>query len=304
MKRGLLIAGGVIGVLIAAVVGIGIYVYSSLEPLIQQAVETYGSEITQATVKLDEVELDASSGKGALRGLSIGNPEGFKTPTAFRLGAISVSLDTGTITEDIVVIREIVIATPDITYEIGSDGSNLDALQDNVNAYLESRGIGKGETGAGGAGDKGPKLVIENLYIRNGTVNVSATFLEGKTLSAPLPDIHLQDIGKDDGGASPGEVAEEVLASIKEGATGAVSGLGLDEMLGSVTEGVKGLTEGAGAAIGETLQSVTGGGAADSVGEALEGAGGAAGESAESLGSSIGEGAEEAGAALKSLFGN
>ena len=59
-----------VGVLIA-VLAIVVYVaFSSLDKIIKAAVEKYGSEITQATVTLNEVELSVSSGKGVLRGLS------------------------------------------------------------------------------------------------------------------------------------------------------------------------------------------------------------------------------------------
>ena len=59
-------------------------------------------------------------------------------------------------TEDVIVIKEIVIAAPQVTYELGSDGSNLDALQRNAQAFMErhSGEPGKQQTTAGG-GDAG-----------------------------------------------------------------------------------------------------------------------------------------------------
>jgi hypothetical protein len=43
-------------------------------------------------VRLNEAEVSATSGQGALLGLTIGNPKGFKTDSAFRLGEISLTL--------------------------------------------------------------------------------------------------------------------------------------------------------------------------------------------------------------------
>lgn len=274
MKRGLFIGGGIIGVLIVAVVVIVVFVLSSLDSLIKEAVETYGSEITQADVRLDNVKIEATSGKGALSGLKVGNPKGFETESAFRLGEISVSLDVGSVTEDVIVINEIVIAGPEVTYEMASGGTNIDALQRNVDSYMESKGLkskgGKAEPAAKDEG--GPKLVISNLYIKGGKANVSATILKGKTMTVPLPDIHLKDIGKDKGGASPGEVVEQVLASVTKGVKGAVSTLDLGKAMETVTEGAKGAVE-----------SVT------------KGAGGATG--------TVTEGADKATGAIKKLFG-
>jgi len=107
MKRGIII--GVVAVV--AVLGIGVFVlYSSLGDLIKAAIERVGSEATQASVTLDGVDLDATSGKGALRGFKVGNPKGFETPAAFTLGSVSLHVDAGTVTSDPVVIKEIVIA--------------------------------------------------------------------------------------------------------------------------------------------------------------------------------------------------
>ena len=108
-------------VVVLGAVGALLFVLSSLDDLIQEAVQTYGSEITQAKVSLAEVDIDLTSGRGSLRGLSIGNPAGFDTPSAFELGAISITIDTGTVTDDTIVITEIVIEAPVITYELRSE---------------------------------------------------------------------------------------------------------------------------------------------------------------------------------------
>ncbi|MFQ5930372.1 MAG: hypothetical protein ACE5MK_11790, partial [Acidobacteriota bacterium] len=218
------------------------FVLSSLDSIIKAAVEKYGSEVTQVKVRLDQAEVSITSGEGALRGLTVGNPEGFKTDRAFSLGEISVVLDVGTVTQDPVVIKEIVISAPEVTYELGSGGSNIDAIRRNVNAYV---GTGQGkakEKSASKDDDKeGRKLVIQHLYVKKGKVNVSATMLKGKQLSAPLPDIHLTDIGKQKGGAEPGEVVEKLVRAISQGAGKAVGTLDLDKVVGAAKEAVAGM---------------------------------------------------------------
>ncbi len=276
MKRGLLIGGGVV---VAVIAGVAVYLYASLESLILEAVEAYGSEVTQVEVKLDAVELDLASGKGALRGLKVGNPEGFETPSAFELGAISIALDTGTVADDVVVIREIVIDKPEVTYELGGVGNNIDAIRRNIDAYMARHGLG-----GAAKEDDGPKLIIEDLYVRGGIVRVSATVLQGKVMTAPLPDIHLEDIGKDDGGASPGEIVERVMTSLGDGASKAVGGLGVGKTLDSLKQSLGGVAEG----VAEGVPGVT-----EGVGDAAKG-----------VGREIGAGVEKAGEKLKGLFGN
>jgi len=241
MKRWFLIGGGVVAGLILIVVVVLFFVVSSLDSLIKAAVEKYGSEITQVDVRLEEAEVSVTSGQGALRGLSVGNPGGFKTASAFRLGEISLTLDVGTVTKDPIVIKEIVISAPEITYEVGAQGNNISAIQRNVDASLR-KGQGKAKTeGAPGTGDQGGlKLVIEHLYVRNGKVNVSATMLKGKKMSAPLPDIHLTGIGRQKGGATSGEVIQLVVRALGQSTTKAVSTLNLDKVLGRAKEAITG----------------------------------------------------------------
>jgi hypothetical protein len=119
----------------------------------------------------------------------------------------------------------------------------------NVNAYA---GTGKSkakEKAPSKDPDKeGRKLVIQNLYVKKGKVNVSATMLKGEKLSAALQDIHLRDIGKQKGGAEPGEVVEKLVRAISQSAGKAVGTLDLDKVVGSAKEavaGMKGQLEGA-----------------------------------------------------------
>ncbi|MCH7942899.1 MAG: hypothetical protein IIB67_06680 [Proteobacteria bacterium] len=283
-----------IGVVVAVIgaVGVFMFVLSSLDGIILEAVETYGSEITQAKVSLAAVELDLTSGRGSLRGLSVGNPKGFNTPSAFELGAISITIDSCTVSDDTIVINEIVIDAPVVTYELGADGSNIDAIQRNVEAYMAQFGDDPADDGG-----EGPKLIIDDLYIRGGKVNISATFLDGKALSAELPDIHLEDIGREDEGASPAAIAEQIIAALTAGTTGAVSSLGLEEIMGGAGKLLEGVAEGA----GELLESVTSGG--EGAGEALEGVVEGAGEALEGAGEALEGAAEGAAKALGNLFG-
>ncbi|MBN2332280.1 MAG: hypothetical protein JXO49_01145 [Deltaproteobacteria bacterium] len=229
MKKIAIGLGAIVVVIIVAL----FFVYRSLDTIIEKAIEKYGSEITQTTVSLDGVEISPTSGQGALLALNIGNPRGFATDSAFRLGKIKIHLDVGTITKDPIVIKEILVDKPEVTYELAASGSNIDTIKRNVQTYAGAQKTTAKQTDGG---KKGPGLIIENLIINNGAVNVSAAALKGKKMSAQLPDIHLRDIGKSKGGASPAEVAEQIMASLTKGIGSAVGTLNLDQLLGSVDE--------------------------------------------------------------------
>ena len=226
MKRVILMGG----VLVVALIGIGIYVlYSSLDTVVKSAVEQIGSDATGTEVTLGEVDISPTSGSGALRRFRMTNPPGFEEGDAFKFEEVSVTIDLSTIASDPVVIKEIVVQAPEITYTIGGGTSNMDEIQRNVDDYAASQ-EGSG-SGGGGDGGEGPKLIIEHLYLRDGPVTDRAPELSDETLSAPLPDIHLTDIGKDGNGATPGEVARQAMAAVVDSAKSAVGSVELKALL-------------------------------------------------------------------------
>jgi hypothetical protein len=273
MKRTLWIIGGGAVALIAVVAIAVTVLLSNIGSLIKAAVETYGREALQAKVTLAEADVSVKNGQGRLAGLVVGNPQGFATASALKLGEVKVTLDTARTTKDVIVLKEIVIAAPQVTYEMAmAGGSNFDALQKNAQAYAQKMGAGgakkdekKGE---------GPKLIIDNLYVRDGKVGVSHALLKGKQLDAPLPNIHLKDIGKEKKGATPEEVGERLMASISQGARSAAGTLNVDKLIQDASGMAKGAAEGAAKAAGDAAKGAT---------KALEGAGGAAGDAVKKL---------------------
>jgi uncharacterized protein involved in outer membrane biogenesis len=219
-----------------------VFLLFSMDSLVTMAVEKYGSEALQAKVTLDKTKISATSGKGTLKGLQVENPKGFETDTAFKLEEISLQLDVGSITKGTVVIKEIIITAPEITYEMSPEGSNLDALQRNV--AIQTRG-GKRKSADSGSPAKpkksGKKLIIDSIVIIDGKINVSAVGLQGQKMSVKLPKVQLAGIGRDTGGASPSEVIKKLIDAINAAAGGAVKTLDLGKVLGNV----EGIAEGA-----------------------------------------------------------
>jgi uncharacterized protein involved in outer membrane biogenesis len=238
MKR-LLIIGAVV---VVAVVVVIVVVLLNLGSAIKTVVERVGSDATKAKVTLGSAEVALTSGSGTLRDLTIGNPAGFTTDHAIRLGQISVTLDVASVNSNPIVVKEIVVGAPQIIYEFGAVGSNLDALKRNVAAYSGSGGSAPKQGDEAG----GRRLVIENLYIRDGRVDVRANFLKDQNAGTTLPEIHLRDIGKQGGaatGASAAEITQQVIAAIANASRSAVGKMDVagiqDALKGSAEEALK-----------------------------------------------------------------
>jgi hypothetical protein len=247
MKRILWLGGGaVLTAIVVAVIAVTVLM-SNIGALTRAVVEKYGQEVLQAKVTLADADVSLKSGQGQLKGLVVGNPKGFATPAALRFGEIKVTLDVARTTKDVVVLKEVLIAAPEATYEFGAGGSNFDVLQRNAQAYAGKMGAGSSKKDE--KKSQGPKLIIDNLYVRDGKVGVSHVALKGKQLDAPLPNIHLRDIGKEKKGATPEEVGERLMAAIGRGTQGAVGTLNLDKVLGQAGQAAKGAAEGAAKAL-------------------------------------------------------
>lgn len=223
---------------LALIVGAAVFWLSgNIDGLIKNSITDYGSAMTQAKVSVDAVKIAPVDGKGTISNLVIGNPAGFKTAHAIKVRQIDVDIDIASVTRDVVVIRRIAIDAPDVIYEKGETLTNFDAIQKNIARYLGPDN--------GAKDDQGKKLIVEELTIRNAKTQASAAFMNGKTVSVPLPDITMKNIGKAKGGISPGELGKEVANTLEARLSSAVSFSRLmkpaDEALDKARAAVKGL---------------------------------------------------------------
>lgn len=247
MKKVLLIIGAVLLVLLVALM-------LSLGHIIKAAVNTAGPKLAGVPVRLEKVIVNPLSGMVRIKGLVVGNPEGFNTPSAMELNDFKVKIKMSSLFSDAIVIEQILIDAPQITYEKSLKSSNLSTLQ--ANLAPKETAEPKPEAAPEPKKEKGPakKVIIDDFQLNGAIVNVTITALGGKKLTVPLPDIKMQNIGRDSGGTSPAEVISEVFSSITK-------------------------------AVGEAVAS-----AGNIAGDALQGAAGAAGDAAKGAADSIKKG--------------
>jgi uncharacterized protein involved in outer membrane biogenesis len=233
--RKLFIIGGVAVVAVVAAVFIFI---SSLDGIVKKVIETVGSQVAGVDVRVAAVKISLTEGKGSITGLTVANPKGFATPTAFSLGQISLALDVGSVKQNPVVLKEIVIAAPVVTYELTAGGSNIEVLQKNVQSFAaKSGGGGKAEPQPEAkteGSDK--KIAIDRLAITGGQVNLSAA---GNTISGKLGDIVLTGIGRESGGATPAVIAQKLLDALSASAIKTASSLGVNAAVNAIGDKVK-----------------------------------------------------------------
>ena len=154
-------------VLLAVAAAAAIYFVGSaaLNKGIKHGVETVGPDVTQTPVTLADVNISVLSGKGTLKGLNVGNPEGYKSENIFALGQIDIEVDTSTVFSDKIIINKIHIRQPEISYEKTFTSSNVKKLLDNIEQFTGPKGETSEDAPAEESGTQ-KQIVIKQLIIR------------------------------------------------------------------------------------------------------------------------------------------
>ncbi len=188
------------------------WLYLSLGPMIKAGIEKFGPEITQTSITVESVEVWPFTGSGTIKNLVIGNPEGYQTDHALALPAVRFSLDVASLKTDTIVIEEIYIDSPEITYEVGFGNSNLTTIRKNIESFLPA---------LEGRQDEFTKATnINSVVLKNGEIALSAKIMLGRKVTVELPPMELENINT----ASPVKAGAKVLGAVLNTAIGAVDG--------------------------------------------------------------------------------
>ncbi|HWD92706.1 MAG TPA: hypothetical protein VG938_10185 [Verrucomicrobiae bacterium] len=230
----------VIGVVVLIII-IALGVHFFLDGAVKSGIETLGPKMTKVDVKLDAVSISLLSGSGKIKGLVVGNPDGYKTPHAISIGTVSLVLKPGSLLSDKLIITSINLEAPEVTFEGGLKGNNLSKILANLNENTS----GPGGTNVAGATPKeekkaSKKLEVDDFTITGAKLDANITDLGGKTMTLPLPTIHLSNLGTGPDGITAPELTKQVISAIEKQAVATVASEAgnLGNMAGNLTKGL------------------------------------------------------------------
>ena len=207
-----ILIGGVALVVVALVV-----FFFSLDSIVKKQVETVGPRLTKVEVRLGGIHLSPFSGRGGLSRLFIGNPEGYKAPSAIKVGEIKVGVELSSLRSDVLVVDEVNFQAPEITFEGTLSGNNLSKILENLQAA--SGGQKQEATGA----KKEKKFFVKDLQVNGGIINGTIdTPLGGKSATLAFPGLHLQNIGSRENGVTAAELSKQIMKPLLASVTKAV----------------------------------------------------------------------------------
>jgi hypothetical protein len=189
MKKKLLYIGGGILALVLAAYLVLIFGCGSI---VRSRINAFGPRLTQTKVELTAAQLSPLSGTGTLVGLSVGNPKGWSAPEAFHLKSIHLDVVPSSIFSDHIVINEIVIDDPELTYETHLISSNIGDLIKNISKSTSKPAADSAAVTNG----KKTTFIIKKLRLEKGHVKLGV----GPTaVTLDLPATEFDNLGSGEG---------------------------------------------------------------------------------------------------------
>ncbi|WP_417459856.1 hypothetical protein [Kordiimonas sp.] len=227
--------------LLVLIIGGAAFAYYQLDSIVKTGVETTGPDVLKVDVKVDSVRLSPFSGKVGIKGLTIGQPEGFGEGAIASLGVFDMQLRTKTLMSDHIIIDRMYIEAPVLDARTKGRLTNFDALQ---------KGIGYTAT------DDAPSsvtLTIKEMVVKAPEVAVST---EGGLMDVneriKLADFTLTDLGTDEKGLAPSEIARHVMDVLQPQIAKALISANAPEKLKNIADDARGkLEKGLGGLVGK-----------------------------------------------------
>jgi hypothetical protein len=213
-----------------------LFVFGRLDAIVKSAIEKYGSAATGTAVRVESVHIRLREGKASFRGLTIGNPAGFREKNAFSLGEIGAGIDIRSVPEKVKIVDEIIVASPEIFAEVNEDGTlNLNAIVENLGRSAPPAGKKEGGAKSAGRPDREPRLIIRHILFSGGRIHIRLGIGGDRETLLRLPSVEMRNLGAPNG-ATPdrltrlivGELTRRAAAEVRNKAVSAAADRAVD----------------------------------------------------------------------------
>lgn len=193
-----------------AIVVAAVWLLGSLDRIIENQIESIGTELTGMPVRVGSVGIDLKSGAGQIGDLRIGNPEGFKTANAFEMSLLRLDIDLESLGKQPLVLDELIIDSPVVNLEVNQrGGSNLKEILDNMSKNGQQADA-RAETEESG---QPIRIAIRKLMIQGVTFTESNPLEQGEPRSGTLPVIERTNVGGSEG-ATPAQIGKIIVGDL------------------------------------------------------------------------------------------
>lgn len=300
---------GLLGLLIVVVI-VGLIVLWQVDAIAKTAIERGGSYALGVDTTVSKVDIGLFTGKASVDGLTVTNPQGFKSQNLMKSGHFAVEVDTGTITSDTVVIPSVLLDGLEVYLERKEGKYNVQVITDHLKTIGGDDQADPEEPTE--PQEPGRRYKVDRVEVRN--VTGRAELPTGGSVPIKVNRIVLTNVSSDEGvsmGQLIGQLFPAIMGSVVAG-VGELPGQVANMLTNDLSGAAEALGGQATALLGEGTQFVgenvgkIAEGAGEAAGKALEGAGDVgkgAGDAAGKAGEAAGKAVEDIGDGLKGLFG-
>ncbi len=206
----------------------------AIDMIVETGIEKGATYALGVDTTIDDLSLSLLRGRLKMDGLTIDNPEGFKSENLMKSGTFEVALQTGSVFTDTVEIDSFLLDGLDLHIEQGVGKSNVGVIMDNLKKF-ESDDPAEDEPK-----EAGRKVKVNKIVIRN----VNAYFHIGgaPAIKVPVAEIVITDISSDGGGIMMGKLVSKIMIAIFEGVFDAAKGKVSAETLKGMTSQLQDLS--------------------------------------------------------------
>ena len=198
---------------IVLIVGIGLwFVFSNLNSIVKEAVETVGTDTLETNVSLNAVDIKLTDGSGELKGFSIANLPGYTQENMFAVDTVKLDIDPNSLAGDVIVIDELTIKGISVVAEQLGTTTNLQALMDRLPKSDATDGATSEDSGS----SADVLLAVKQLNFVENSLTLATEKYGIHTLD--LPNITQSNLGSEANGLTPEQLAKAIAEPLIESA--------------------------------------------------------------------------------------
>ena len=213
-KKCLKITGIVLGVIVILFA----VLLLTLPFIIKAGIQHAGPVITGVPMQIHSISFNPFQGTLTIKDFIVGNPKGYSSEYAFKLGHLHVDVGMKTIFSRKLLLEKVEVKGVELNYETSLLKNNIQEIQDHVN-QIAGGADGKGQKEAAKKEEAaaGKPLQIDYLELRDITAWIVVK--GAKAAQAPLmvAPIVMTKLGTGENGVSSAMVINDVLVSIVTG---------------------------------------------------------------------------------------
>jgi hypothetical protein len=182
-----------------------------------------GPQRRPSLLAFDLLRIHPPEGTVSIANLRLANPEGYANRHLVKMEQFNLQFDPGSLAADTLLIEKILIDKPQVSFERKIATDNIKTFQETLERAFarrdETMDRAKEQNNIETGEEK--KLIITLLRVDNGTVRAKISALPTATI--PLPKIEMKDLGKEEGGASLGEISSRTFTAFYDSIIGVVA---------------------------------------------------------------------------------